>query len=1086
MSDTRRKQPWARAGGLWTFVFVVWALCLLLGAGVVPAVAQNADTGRPDHLTVVLDNAYPPYVFAGPGGTFQGILIDMWRLWERKTGVPVTLLPMDWNAAQEMLLQGKADVIDMLFYNEERAKHFLFSHPYADVPVEVFVHKDIGGIHDVGSLRGFTVGVKRGDANADFLQTHGVTSLAGFDGYADVVKAAGDDAIKVFCIDKAPGLFYLYKFGLENEYRLAFALYEGQFHRAVRRGNDAVLRFVEDGFAQISHEEREAITRKWIGADLTLPFFRGYGRWILAGVGLAALILLAFNGILRRTVRRQTARLNDLLAAMAQSEERYRLLVQGAGSAILRLDAHGFVSFCNEYARTLFGPSPGDDVVGQPFSRYIEPPNSDFRLALEGFVRNLTAAPPQGLALTRKSVRPSGDEIWIAWAVRAVRDPAGTLVEILCIGNDVTERKRAEEALRVSEERYSLVMRGANDGIWDWDLKTDTVYYSPRYKEIIGYGPDELSSGPRAWADRIHPDDQAFVMRANKRCIDGEADTFAIEYRLRHRDGSYRWILSRAVSLRDASGQVVRMAGTHTDITRRRRDEEALRESQDQLAKIFRLTPVGLCLIDRKNGHILDVNEAFATMFGLSKPGILGHSSLELGLWRHPEEWEAITGALSRDGSVMGREVEMRHASGATLVVLYSAVHNQSYGEPCILAVLVDISERKVMERALVRSRDSAEAANKAKSEFLSTMSHEIRTPMNIILGMVDVLSESELTPSQVHSLKAIKLAGENLLGLLNNILDLSHIESGGLIMEEKICEPAQLAEKIVAMLQPDAGRKGLTLRLDAAACAGERVYCCPDRLRQVLINLVDNAIKFTVQGEVVVTVTPQRKPDMPPRMLYSVRDTGIGIPDDKQAVIFDRFTQAGSPSAPRAGGVGLGLAICKRLVEMMGGGIRVESREGEGATFTVDLPLRTAPLAAHVPTTYPGILQPKGGSVLLVEDNATNAEVMRLMLEGSAFDLTWAPSGQAALEAFRGHPFDIVLMDLEMPDMDGYATTTALRTLEGTLARPHTPIIALTAHAFDAHRQHSLDAGCDDFQVKPIPKAKLLDMLESWMAVRD
>jgi len=1050
-----------------------------------PALADPPAQARPTHLTVVLDNAYPPYVFPASDGKFQGILVDMWKSWERTTGVPVTLVPMDWGAAQDFLLQGKADVIDMLFFNAAREKNFLFSKPYADIPVPVFVHKDIAGIQAVDDLRGLRVGVKHGDASVDYLRQRGVSSLATFDGYEDVVKAARDNAIKAFCVDMSPGLYYLYKFGLENDFRLAFTLYTGQFHRAVRKGDAALLHFVEDGFSRIPPQERQAITRKWLGAELPFASFRRYAPWVLAGIGLAVLVLVTFNAVLRRTVRRQTSRLNGLLAAMVRSEERYRELVQGVGSVILRLDPHGVITFCNEYAQQVFGPAAGD-LPGRPLTDLIEPKAEARSKALEDLLRDLAAAPAAGLALTREGLRHTGEPVWIAWAIRALHDAAGAVVEILCVGNDVTERRKAEEALRESEERYALVARGANDGIWDWDLRTDTVYYSPRYTEILGYGPGELSKDPDDWAKRIHPEDMAFVLRANKRCADGEADTFAIEYRLRHKDGSYRWILSRGVSLRDATGRVVRMAGTHADITRRRKDEAALRESQDQLAKIFRLTPVGLALVARREGRILDVNEACSSMFGLAKDSILGHMAQELGVWRQLEDWEAITTALARDGSVMGREVEMRHANGATLVVLLSAVYNQAFGEPCILVVLVDITERKAMEQALVRSKESAETANRAKSEFLSTMSHEIRTPMNTVLGMVDVLADTPLTDRQAQALRSIKIAGGSLLELLNNILDLSHIEAGGLIMEEKVCDPVELAGKVVAMLQPDAGRKALALRLEVVGDPPGLVYCCPDRIRQILVNLVGNAVKFTAQGEVVVEVGREQADGENPRLRFAVRDTGIGIPADRQAVIFDRFTQA-IPSASRQyGGVGLGLAICKRLTEMMGGRISVDSRAGAGATFTVSLPLRLAPPADPAAAgTVPRRTASRPGTVLLVEDSATNAEVMRLMLEGTSFDLTWAPSGQAALEAFRGQPFDVMLLDVEMPGMDGYATTEALRALETKLGRAHTPIIALTAHAFDEHRQRSLAAGCDDFQIKPVPKGKLLDLLDSWMAVR-
>jgi PAS domain S-box-containing protein len=1048
-----------------------------------PARTEEAHP-KPQTLTVVLDNDYPPYIFAAPDGGYQGILVDLWTLWERKTGVSVTLRPMDWQAAQDSLLQGKADVIDTLFRNEARESAYAFSKPYATLDVPIFIHKDLGGLHDLDALRGFTVGVKRGDISVDVLGANGALSLVSFDGYEEVIKAARDGKIKVFCIDKPPGVYYLYKYGLEGDFRLAFTLYSGQFHRAVRKGDEALLTLVEDGFSRITPEERATIDKKWLGEKLIPSVVSRYVPWGLAGVTGIILALIAFNAALRRTVRRQTSRLGDLLTAVGQSEVRYRELVQGVSSVILRLTPAGKITFCNEYAQRFYGFDQ-HEMLGREFAGLIEPADGAATPGLPDLLRDSPATSDGNASLVREGLRRGGERVFIAWSIRALRDAAGQTVEILCVGNDISERKRAEEALRVSEERYALVAKGANDGIWDWDLIHNTVFFSPRYFEILGYSSEDLPQRVEEWTKRLHPEDAEAVIRENKRCADGEVDNFAIEYRIRHRDGTYRWVLGRGASLRDATGRVTRMLGTHTDITRRKKDEVALRESQDQLAKIFRFSPVGIILTTRQEGRIIDVNEAGARMFGFAKKDMLGRTSLELGIWRRMEDREALLGDMTQHGAVVGREMELGHKNGTPLVVLYSAVYNQMYGEPCLLSVLMDISERKGMEQALRRSKEAAEAANRAKSEFLSTMSHEIRTPMNAILGMVDVLAATALDARQSHALKSIESAGANLLGLLNNILDLSRIEAGGLIMEETVCNPVELVTKVIEMLRPGALRKGLDLRLASLGGLPPAISCCPDRIHQVLVNLVGNAIKFTQHGEIVVEVGREES-SSGPGLRLAVRDTGIGIPADKQTTIFESFTQVDASSQRQVGGVGLGLTICKRLVDLMGGRIRVDSRQGRGSTFSVSLPLHQAPdkpEQTRPPVSPRHTTQP--GSVLLVEDSTTNAEVMRLMLEGAPFTVTWAPSGQAALEAFRLQDFDIVLMDVEMPGMDGYETTEAMRRMEAEGKRKRPTIIALTAHAFEEHRQRSLAAGCDDFQIKPIPRAKLLDILSTWMALR-
>jgi PAS domain S-box-containing protein len=1050
--------------------------------------AGSDNSPLPNNLTVVLDNDYPPYVFAAPDGGVQGILVDVWRLWGKKMGVPVTLMPLDWNAAQDVMRQGKADVIDTFFKNETREREFSYSKPYATIEVPIFVHKDLGGIHDLNSMRGFAVGVKKGDASVEFLTDRGFFPLIAFNGYEQLVQAAGEGKVKIFCVDKPAALHYLYKFGLDDTFRMAFTLYSGQFHRAVLKGNEHLLQLMEDGFSRITPAESEEIEKKWTGASLFPSHALRYTLWILTLVAGLALAFMAVSAMLRRTVRRQTTKLNQLLEVVRQSEERYRELVQSAGSVIVRLDVSGRITFCNAFGQRFLGYAQ-EEMQGRDMGALFDPPGEEHRGTWASHIEAVRNNREDAVALTREHRRRTGEPVWIAWSMRPLRDARGTVTEVLCVGNDITERKQTEEALRASEARYALMARGANDGLWDWDLRTNATYFSPRYLEILGYGPGEIPQSVDEWTKRLHPEDAANVIRENKRCADGEVDNFAVEFRMRHKDGAYRWIFGRGASLKDERGVVIRMAGTHTDITGRKRDEEALRESQDQLSKIFRYTPVGLCVSARRDGRIIDINEAGARMFGFSKSDVIGRTSLELGLWQRPEERALLVADMARSGCVVARELELRHQNGATVVTLFSAVPNQAYGEPCILSVLVDITERKAMEQALRRSKEAAEAANKSKSEFLSTMSHEIRTPMNTILGMVSVLAETPLRPDQEHALRSIENAGSNLLELLNNILDLSQIEAGGLIMEEKACDIVELAGKTADMMRPDALRKGLALRLENHDGLPPRVICCPERIRQVLVNLLGNAVKFTTNGEIVLAVGREDDPILGPKLQLSVRDTGIGIPRDKRSLIFERFTQVNATASRAFGGVGLGLAICKKLVERMGGWIRVESREGQGSTFTVTLPLHPAPEAPAGEPTTPRPPQRKAtgnsGMVLLVEDSVTNAEVMRLMLEGSHFTLIWAPSGQAALEAFRDTPFDIVLMDVEMPGMDGYETTSALRQLEKELGRPRTPVVALTAHAFEEHRQRSLAAGCDDFQIKPIPKARLLDTLETWMSLR-
>ncbi|MDP3425976.1 MAG: transporter substrate-binding domain-containing protein, partial [Humidesulfovibrio sp.] len=320
----------------------MWARILSMGLVTLVLLAQSAlaaDTPvaqAPQSITVVCDDNYPPYIFRDAKGDIQGILVDEWHAWEQRTGITVSLKAMDWEKAQETMRRGEADVIDTLFFNEERAKVYDFSKPYARLDVPVFLHKDLGGISHPQSLRGFTIGVKKGDACIDVLKSYGIQALKEYDSYHEIILAAKKHDLRLFSIDKPPALYYLYKYGMEDEYRSSFVLYTGEFHRAVKKGRADLLRTVEDGFAAIPSQERKAIEEKWQGAPLAS---REYVRVLfLAGLSVAGLVLalLVFTSILRRQVRTRTSELDISLRQLGESEERMRLFFerQIVGAAI--------------------------------------------------------------------------------------------------------------------------------------------------------------------------------------------------------------------------------------------------------------------------------------------------------------------------------------------------------------------------------------------------------------------------------------------------------------------------------------------------------------------------------------------------------------------------------------------------------------------------------------------------------------------------------------------------------------------------------------------------------------------------------
>ena len=428
-------------------------------------------------------------------------------------------------------------------------------------------------------------------------------------------------------------------------------------------------------------------------------------------------------------------------------------------------------------------------------------------------------------------------------------------------------------------------------------------------------------------------------------------------------------------------------------------------------------------------------------------------------------------------------------------------INRDESGMPCELFVILrDTSERRMMEERLRNAKEAAEAASRAKSDFLANMSHEIRTPMTAILGYSDLLFEEELsdglTPERATAWESIRRNGDHLLELINSLLELSQIESGEVQLEPKECRPLDIILDVITSFKAGAFQKNLAFKLETEGRIPGSAYVDPVRLRQILFNLIGNAVKFTDHGEIRVVVR-QVQVDERLQLQFDVIDTGIGIPEEQVALLFGRFTQLDSGASRRFGGTGLGLAISQRLALLLGGGIEVESRVGEGSRFrlTVDAPAvpkagvfgqETAQRHASAPRQKTGEATLSGTQILLVEDGPDNQRLLSFVLTRAGATVTVAENGELALEqVFESGDdvggFDVILMDMQMPVMDGYAATRELRRRGCQV-----PIIAVTAHAITGDRQKCLDVGCDEYLSKPLDYRVLLEVIAGFLSRKE
>jgi PAS domain S-box-containing protein len=531
-----------------------------------------------------------------------------------------------------------------------------------------------------------------------------------------------------------------------------------------------------------------------------------------------------------------------------------------------------------------------------------------------------------------------------------VVDQQGNCSHLLWNGRNISKRIQAEAARRESEARYALVTEAIHEGIFDWDIVTDTYYLSPRYKEILGYGDDELPNAPESFFGRIHPDDSARMAEAVQRYSQElEQDRFTDELRLRHRDGTYRWVVSRGRIVRNEKGNPIRIVGAIGDMTDRLEAAAKLAASEQRLRDIIE-SLFGFLGVFTLDGILIDCNHGTLEPAGIRPEDILGQRFWETEGWRHsPEQQNLLREMMAR--AAAGEVV--RFETGPLIRGQFHLVVDMTFGplrdrqgNICnIVAHGMDITPRKQAEAELLHAKEAAESANRAKSEFLANMSHEIRTPMNGIIGLTEVLLDTSLEAEQREFLTLVQGSAASLLTIINDILDVSKIEAGKLSLERREFDLRAVVLDMLRGLKVPAGAKGLSLVCDIDPDVPALLCGDAGRLRQVLVNLIGNAIKFTDRGEVSVAI--ERWPESADALHFSVRDSGIGIPAEKQSLIFEAFTQVDGSFTRRFGGTGLGLTIASRLIQMMDGRIWVESEEGHGSTFHFTAHMEPRPATA-------------------------------------------------------------------------------------------------------------------------------------------
>ncbi len=672
------------------------------------------------------------------------------------------------------------------------------------------------------------------------------------------------------------------------------------------------------------------------------------------------------------------------------SRSRMQAVVEGSTHvSIIATDVNGLITVFNPGAEQMLGYSAAE-MIGlrttaiihshEEMQRRSQELSREFGYAIEGFETFVHKARLGGHSEADWIyVRKDGSHLIARLVITPTRDKHNVIDGFIGIATNVTEARKAEEALRFERERLDMALTGGELGTWDWNIQTGEEIWDSRWASLLGEQLEHLDQHVDTFAKRVHPEDISEVESRVQDHFNGLRPIFEAEFRVLQKNGEWRWVQSRGrLMQRDNDGNPLRMLGT-----------------------------------------------------------------------------------------------------------------------------MADISSRKQAEKELIAARKSADAANRSKSEFLANMSHEIRTPVTSIMGYSELLSSPGLSEEEISGhVRTIKSSAHHLLTIINDVLDLSKIEAGKMTLELTPVSPVQLMTEVFSTLEPSALRKNLILKANSLGPIPKMIISDSVRVRQILINLLGNAIKFTDSGSVCLTVRIAPKAaDGIDRLAFDVTDTGIGLAPDQLAGLFQPFMQADASTTRRFGGTGLGLSICRRMAHLLNGDIGATSEQGLGSTFTVSIAMgslehaellesasfQLVPTPPEPETVSSGQLSLRG-RFLLAEDNAVNRLFLETVLRRAGAAVDVAENGSVVLEKVCSsleqqknstplpHGYDLILMDMQMPVVDGYEATRRLREYgyKG-------PIVALTAHAMAEDRKKCLDAGCSDFATKPIAKSQLLKLCHHW-----
>ncbi|GIP21304.1 PAS domain S-box protein [Paenibacillus sp. J22TS3] len=740
---------------------------------------------------------------------------------------------------------------------------------------------------------------------------------------------------------------------------------------------------------------------------------------------------------------------------MREAESMYTLICDNAIDIISYMSPEGITEYCSPSLKDILGYDP-DEWIGKNNFQYYHP---DDIQALKSRVFT------DNDVYTYRVRHKDGYYIWFETSTKIIRDESGHIHKILGIGRDITERKKFEESF-VEAQRIALL------GSWEWDIQTDKISFSDQIYEIFGL--DKQGPLRNDFLFLLHPEDQKRFVQLREKALEGEP--FSSEFRHIRQDGSVKHVHIRGHVMFDDNGKALKMYGTTQDVTELKTAQIKLEETIERYTSLKKYNHDAIISLDL-DGNVINTNAVAEGMTGYPGSVISGMSiSKFIG-----EEYRDRILTDEANHAIIEREINhIRHKDGHVTEVLTTIapiiINKQTRG---YYIIAKDITDQK----NLLIAKEAAERTNKAKSEFLAIMSHEIRTPMNGVIGMTDLLLETtELNEEQKEYVQMISKSGNTLLAIINDILDFSKIESGRAIV---ITEPFNLRTLVFETLDVfrlKTKEKNLDTQISISPGIPQTLYGDSNRLKQVLMNLIGNAVKFTERGGITIEIEDLDQGYGNIHLQFTISDTGMGIPEDKLEYLFEPFTQIDNFMTRKSEGTGLGLAISKKIVEIMGGEIHAVQKDEPGATFVFTAYFQKENRQGN--DLLKGPLEEKRTaakplSILIAEDNKVNQMVLTRMLEKIGHQADLAENGSEVIDKLKVFNYDLVFMDIQMPVMNGLETCREIKSRFPAEKWPY--IVAVTANALRGDQEVCMEAGMDDYISKPIKMENLSEVLEKF-----